>query len=177
MLCPIDKKVKLEQTVLSGVEVDYCPKCLGLWFEEEELRLAKDYKDRDLRWLDIDLWKDEEKFRISAGQKLCPDDRMPLYETDYADSDIKVDVCSICHGAWLDRGEFKKIVQYLKEKADQEVLQHYLKNLREELWEIFQGPEDFKDEIEDFLAILKLFVYKFNTQHPNIAKIISALPR
>lgn len=177
MFCPICKKTKLDQAIVSGVEVDYCPKCLSLWFEEEELRVAKDYKDRELRWLDIDLWKDPEKFTISPGQKLCPADRLPLYETGYGDSNIKVDLCNICKGVWLDRGEFKKITQYLKEKADREVLQNYLKNLHEELWEIFQGPEDFKDEVDDFLVILKLFVYKFNTQHPAISKLISGLPR
>ncbi len=176
MLCPICKKT-LDKSILSGVEVDYCPKCLGLWFEEEELRFAKDNKDRDLRWLDIDLWKDEEKFKISLGQKLCPYDRLPLYETDYGDSNIKVDVCNVCQGAWLDRGEFKKIIQYLEKKADKEILNNYLKNLREELWEIFQGPEDLKEEVDDFLTILKLFAYKFTTQHPAIAKIISGLPR
>ncbi|MBI2626562.1 MAG: zf-TFIIB domain-containing protein, partial [Candidatus Nealsonbacteria bacterium] len=57
MFCPTDK-IKLEKAIISGVEADYCPKCLGLWFEEEELRFAKDYKDKDLRWLDIDLWED-----------------------------------------------------------------------------------------------------------------------
>lgn len=176
MLCPICKKT-LEKSILSGVEVDYCPKCLGLWFEEEELRWAKDNKDRDLRWLDVDLWKDEGKFKISPGQKLCPRDRLPLYETNYGDSNIKVDVCNVCQGVWLDRGEFKKIIQYLEKKADREILNNYLKNLREELWEIFQGPENLKEEVDDLLTILKLFAYKFTTQHPVIAKIISGLPR
>ena len=129
MYCPICKKVKLEQTILSGVEVDYCPKCLGLWFEEEELRLAKDYKDRDLRWLDIDLWKDEEKFKISPGQKLCPQDRLPLYEADYADSNIKVDLCNICKGVWLDRGEFKKIIEYLQKRKDYEIFHKFSRKL------------------------------------------------
>lgn len=176
MLCPICKKY-LDRAILSGVEVDYCPKCLGLWFEEEELRWAKDEKDRNLRWLDIDLWKDEEQFKIAPLQKLCPWCRLPLYETNYGDSDIKVDVCNICHGIWLDRGEFKKIIQFLKKKADQEILNNYLKNLREEFWEIFSGPETLKEEINDFLTILKLLNYKFAVQHPNIAKIISNLPR
>lgn len=176
MKCPLCK-VDLAKSVLSGAEIDYCPKCLGLWFEEDELRLAKDNKDKDLNWLDIDLWQDKEKFRVSPSQKLCPSDRMPLYEVEYGDSGIKVDVCGIDRGIWLDRGEFKKIVQYLKEKADKEVLDNYLKNLKEELWEVFSGPEDLKDELEDFLTILKLFAYKFSAQHSAIAKIISGLPR
>lgn len=176
MLCP-DCKKNLEKVLLSGVEADYCPKCLGLWFEEEELRWAKDNKDQDLKWLDVDLWKDSGKFKISQGRKLCPSDRLPLYETAYGGSGIQVDVCNICSGVWLDRGEFKKIIQYLKEKANKEVLGNYLKNLSEEAWEVFQGPEDFKEEVKDLLAILKLFAYKFTVQHPAIAKIISNLPR
>jgi len=176
MICPLCKK-HLDKAILLGVEVDYCPRCLSLWFEEEELRWAKDVKDRDLRWLDIDLWREPEKFKISPGQKLCPACRLPLYETNYGNSKIKVDVCNICHGIWLDRGEFKKIIQYLKKKADSEILNHYLKNLREEFWEIFTGPETLREEIDDFLTILKFLNYKFIVQHQTIAKIISGLPK
>ena len=176
MHCPICK-IQLNRALLSGVEINYCPECLGLFFEEKELDWAKDVKDRNLRWLDIDLWKDETKFKISPGQKLCPKCRLPLYETEYGDSKIKVDVCNICHGTWLDRGEFKKIIRYLKKKADKEILNHYLKNLRQEFWEIFSGPESIRDEIEDFLVVLKVFRYKFLVQHSVISKMISQLPK
>lgn len=176
MICPTDKKT-LKQLVVSGVEVDYCPECLGLWFEEEELRLAKDYKDRSLRWLDIDLWRDSSKLKISLGKKLCPQDRFPLYETEYGDSGIRVDLCNICKGVWLDRGEFQKIIHYLKEKSNEEILNNYLKNLREEFWEIFAGPETFKEEVDDFLIILKLLNYKLLVQNPAIANSIYHLQK
>ena len=176
MICPICKKY-LDRAILSGVEINFCPDCLGLWFEEDELRWAKDVKDQNLRWLDIDLWKDSEKFKISPGQKLCPACRLPLYETEYDRSEIRVDVCNICYGIWLDRGEFKKIIQYLKKRADYEILNNYLKNLREEFWEIFVGPETLGEEILDFLTILKLLHYKFATQHPTLTRIISSLPK
>ncbi len=176
MVCP-DCKVEMEKALLAGVEVDFCPRCLGLWFQEKELDQAKDQKDKNLRWLDTDLWKDEEKFRISRGSKFCPECRLPLYETEYGDSRIKVDVCNICRGIWLDRGEFKKIVSYLKEKADYEILNNYLKNLKEEFGEIFEGPESLQDEVDDFLTVLKLLRYKFAAQHPGIARIISSLPK
>jgi Zn-finger nucleic acid-binding protein len=176
MLCPLCK-IGLQEAIFYGVSVNYCPRCLGLWFEEEELRWAKDEKDRELRWLDIDLWRDQEKFKISPGQKLCPLDRLPLYETKYGDSDIKVDLCNICRGIWLDRGEFEEIIHYLKKKKEWEVLYNYAKNFREEFWEIFSGPESWREEVDDFLALLKLLSYKFAVQHPNIAKIIAGLPR
>lgn len=176
MLCPLCK-IYLDRAIFSGVEVNYCPCCLGLWFEKEELRLAKDVKDRKLRWLDIDLWREKEKFKISPGQKLCPWCRLPLYEVEYDHSSIRIDLCNICQGIWLDRGEFKKIIQYLKEKADYEILNHYLKNLSQEFWEIFLGPETLKEEVLDFLTVLKLFNYKFMIQHPQISRLIFLLPK
>ena len=176
MNCPLCK-IKLDKALLTEVEIDYCSKCYGLWFEEEELRFAKDAKDRDLRWLDIDLWKDPAKFKLNTSTKLCPKDRLPLYETSYGDSGIKVDVCNLCYGIWLDRGEFKSIISFLKHKMDSEVLFHYLANLKEELWELFSGPEILKEELLDALAVLKLVRYKLLAQHPILSKIIAALQK
>jgi len=106
MLCPIDKK-NLDKSIFYGVEVDYCPQCLGVWFEQDELRLAKDNKDENLKWFDIDLWHDWKHFNISHGERMCPSCRLPLYEVYYGGSGVIVDVCNVCYGIWLDRGEFK----------------------------------------------------------------------
>lgn len=170
-------KVPILSAILCNVEIDYCPQCFGLWFEDEELRWAKDEKDKDLKWLDIDIWKDQEKFKISYGIRLCPSCRMPLYEVYYGRSGIIVDVCNLCHGVWLDRGEFKKIIDWLKEKGRYEILHNYAKNLFEEAIEVFFGPETLREEIVDFLTILKLLNYKFLIQHPTISQMISELPK
>ena len=167
----------MEKVIFYGTEVDYCPQCLGIWLEKDELRQAKDEKDKDLRWLDIDLWKDKTKFKISQIQKYCPVCSVPLYSVKYTDSEIQVDLCNLCQGIWLDRGEFKKITDYLKEKGQEEILKNYFKNLIKEATEIFTGPETFRSELADFLAVLKLLNYKFIAQHPTISKIILGLPR
>ncbi|MDD5145982.1 MAG: zf-TFIIB domain-containing protein [Candidatus Pacebacteria bacterium] len=175
-VCPNCKK-ELGNAIFYGIDVDYCPKCLGVWFEEDELRWAKDLSDRNLTWLDIDLWKDDEKFKISRDKKLCPECRLPLYEVNYGTSRIMVDVCNVCHGIWLDRGEFEEIIKYLKEEGNYEVLNKFTKKLLGEFWEIFSGPEDLREEVSDFLAILKLLKYKFATQNLAITKLISSLPK
>ena len=177
MDCPICKKAKLLKSILYNIEVDYCPACFGLWFEQEELRWAKDEKDKDLKWLDIDLWKKRKDFKISYGIRVCPSCRIPLYEVYYGDSGIVIDICNLCHGIWLDRAEFKKITEWLKEKADYEVMNNYVKNLLQEFGEIFTGPEELREEILDFLTILKLFNYKFAAEHSVISKLISQMPR
>ena len=46
-----------------------------------------------------------------------------------------------------------------------------------EFGEIFTGPEELREEVLDFLTILKLFNYKFATEHPVVSKLISQLPR
>lgn len=176
MHCP-KCKTKLEQALFYNTEVDYCPRCLGMFFEEEELRWAKDTKDQNLVWLDIDLWRDEKKLKLNYGIRLCPVCRVPLYEVYYGASQIVVDVCNVCRGIWLDRGEFKKVISYLKEEADSRVLNKYTKVLLEELREVLVGPETIREEIQDFLIILKLLNYKFLAQHPKISKAISQLPK
>ena len=209
MECPRCNK-KLEEAIFQNTGVDYCPQCLGIFFDEDELRQAKDERDRGLRWVDIDLWKDKNKFKIAYGIRLCPCCRLPLYEVYYSDtrvatkskraslsfspsslkrdsvaedgrsssiSGVVVDVCNVCHGIWLDRGEFKKIVGYLKKEAEYEILNDYLKTLAEEFWEIFTGPETFREEILDFMAIFKIINYKFLARYPQLSNIISNLPR
>jgi len=47
--CPVCK-TPLSDTILCNTEVDFCPHCFGLWFEEEELRWAKDEKDKNLNF-------------------------------------------------------------------------------------------------------------------------------
>lgn len=175
-LCPICKK-NLASAIFHATEVDYCPQCLGMFFEEDELRQAKDTRDKGLKWFDIDLWKDKGKFRITFGIRLCPECRLPLYEVYYGDSRIIVDVCNLCHGIWLDRGEFKKIMEYLKAGANWRLLNTYMKDFLGELWEIFTGPETIREELDDFLIILKLLNYKFATQYPKITRLIAGLPK
>jgi Zn-finger nucleic acid-binding protein len=37
MKCPIDTDTDLQMTERQGVEIDYCPKCRGVWLDRGEL--------------------------------------------------------------------------------------------------------------------------------------------
>lgn len=37
MKCPIDTEIDLVMTERSGVEIDYCPTCRGVWLDRGEL--------------------------------------------------------------------------------------------------------------------------------------------
>lgn len=171
MECP-NKHGELEKVLFHNVEVDYCPVCLGIWFDKDELLLAKNDRDKQLNWLDFDIWKEKEKFKISQSKMRCPVCRIAFIRVNYDDAKIKIDFCKHCQGIWLDRGEFKQIIVYLKKKADYEVLHHYAKNLSTQLWEVFTGPKKFREELADVMMLLKLFNYKFMVQHPFLNYLI-----
>jgi uncharacterized protein len=189
MNCPTCKTEKLSEKIKIGdVTIDRCPACGGLWFEKDELRLAKDKKAKKAKWVDIeledkkldwfkfDLWKDKVKLKAAKDIKFCPKCQIPLNKVMYGDSDVEVDVCGVCQGVWLERGEFKRIINYVKDKADYEVLNNYAKNLLSETKEIFTGPESVKEEAADLLILTKLLKYKLITQYPALFKIFSNMP-
>jgi len=166
MECPNNHKAPLQPMLFHEVEVDYCIECLGIWFDKDELAMAKNDKDKQLNWLDFDIWRDKKKFQVLRVNKRCPVCRVPFWEVSYDDSKVKIDYCRRCEGIWLDRGEFKQIIIYLIRKYDYEILHRYTKNLSKELWEVFAGPEKLREELEDFLMLTKLFNYKFVVQYP-----------
>lgn len=176
MNCPNDNE-KLEKALFYNVEVGYCQKCLGVWFDKDELRLAKDTKDGQLMWMDFDIWRDTGRFDLKNTLRLCPVCRVMLMQVGYDSSKVKVDFCKKCQGIWLDRGEFKQIMNYLKRKADYEILHHYTKNLAIQMWEVFSGPEGFRSELFDFLMLMKLFNYKFIVQHPTLNYLIQNMQK
>ena len=47
MLCPVDQN-ELQMTVREGVEIDYCPKCRGVWLDRGELDKIIDRTAADL---------------------------------------------------------------------------------------------------------------------------------
>ncbi len=176
MKCPKCEE-ELKEVPFQGIKVESCSSCKGYWFEKDELRIAKDKKEEMLRFMDIDLWESDEKFRISKENLLCPECSLPLYEVNYGDSNIKVEVCNMCEGIWLDGGEFRKVIKYLKDEAGDKIMKEYLKTLAEETGEVFLGPESLEDEVKDVLTVLSLLKYRFAGKHPFISETISKLPK
>src|SRR5258706_4716868 len=102
MNCPNGHK-NLEKVLFHDVEVDYCPECLGVFFDRDELAFAKDDKDQQLNWLDFDIWRDKGKFAISPSSRRCPSCRIPFVKVNYDGSNVAIDFCKMCQGIWLDR--------------------------------------------------------------------------
>jgi len=97
----------------SRIEVDFCEKCRGAWFERRELEKALDVAMKDLRIPEY----------AGASTRPCPDCAKALREFDYPQTYVKVDMCSSCLGIWLDPGELREIKlvrEHLKNEGDLE---------------------------------------------------------
>jgi len=164
---------------VKSISVQRCTKCGGTWYGKDELRLLKD-KERheDYRWIDVDLWQHPERFKAGEQHRYeCPADGKPLLTVHYGDSGVRADICSHCHGIFLKRGAYRKILDELEEQVDTETAGEYVGDLKDEFVEIFTGPEGFFSEVADFAKVLHLLELRFVVQHKNLSEALRSASR
>jgi uncharacterized protein len=103
MNCPKCQQHSLREKYVSGanLNVDYCPKCKGIWFDGGELEQAMPVADPHLHI-------PPNAVRLKAP---CPRCAKPLYTFPYPQTRVTIEMCKACRGLWLDAGEFKQIRQ------------------------------------------------------------------
>lgn len=105
---------RLEQVVCSGIEVDRCLYCKGIWFDSFEVEQLKALKGSE-ELLDIgnpDMGNQLNRITDDVG---CP--RCKCCMTRIVDIDqhcIWYEICPACQGVWLDAGEFKQFKDNFK---------------------------------------------------------------
>jgi len=93
------------------VTLDRCPKCKGIWFDEDELNKLFESASKDLSILP----------GAQKTDKQCPNCGRMLYEFQYPQTLVKVDMCRKCDGVWLDPGELtelRRVREYLQNSED-----------------------------------------------------------
>jgi Zn-finger nucleic acid-binding protein len=169
----------LEGINVGSVRVDRCPSCQGTWFDKDELRVLKDRQNGgDYHWLNVDLWKDIDRFRARRQQRYaCPRDGQPMTTVHYGESNVAIDVCATCQGVWLDKEEYREIIRYLEETVDASSSADYLKDVRHELVGVFEGRETPLGALKDVGKILYLLELRLTVEHPTLAKLMAGFPR
>ena len=112
MKCPVchSALVVIER---EGIEVDWCPDCRGLWFDQGELELLGEKAGRAIELRDLGRQPENS---IEKGQRRCP--RCPRRMERVIlgagrEAPVEVDWCPR-HGFWLDRGELGTILGRLE---------------------------------------------------------------
>lgn len=171
MNCP-NCNIDLETKPAGPVEVDACPQCQGVWYEGEELRLAKDASDTDLKWLDFEIWKDWDSLELNLTKILCPQCSQKLVSVKYAETPVEIDCCPTCKAIWLEEGEFAAIVDALKLEMVSKPFSQYVKASVQEAVEIVTGPESLTSEWKDFRTVLRLAQYRLLAENSRAAKML-----
>jgi len=104
MKCPKCEGI-LEPIVYSGVEVDRCTDCKGLWFDSLEAEELKKVQGSE----QIDIGKPETGSDFNKkGDINCPKCGTKMTKmVDLKQSHIWYEKCPVCYGTWFDAGEFK----------------------------------------------------------------------
>ena len=174
-LCPACGH-NLKPTPLLSVQVDQCPNCKGVWLDRDELRLAKDQADPDLGWMDFEIWKHPDLFEVGPRHLNCPKCQTDLLALRYGETKVQVDYCRTCQGIWLDRGEFKRIIDALENELTSKTTSEYVKASIEEAKELFNGPESFLSEWRDFKTVVWLLELRFFVERPRLMEAITRIP-
>lgn len=162
---------------LGSVVVDECRDCRGIWFDRDELRRAKDEAEPDANWLDFEVWKDRDRVRGALASIACPTCGSQLVALTYSDTAVEIDYCSQCEGAWLDHGEFEKIIEALSNEIKTKPAPDYVRSVLEEAKEIVTGPETLLSEWRDFTTVLRLLQYRLLAENPRVAAAIAEVQR
>lgn len=176
MECP-KCSTEMRSRTVKAIEIDECANCNGIWFDEDELRKAKDQTDADLRWMDFELWEHEDEFRVSAESAKCPKCGVGMAAIIYGETAIEVELCVKCKGLWLDGGEFRKIIEALTEELETKSALQYVKASMEEAIEIFAGPENVISEWRDFLTVMRMLEYRVLAENPKVNDAIVTIQR
>jgi len=105
MKCP-KCEGELRRIDLSGVQVDQCEKCSGIWFDFGELEqvLSRD----DTQKLKGAVERDPARDAHGGVCPRCGRGTM-IRLTVLASKGLHIDSCSRCYGQWLDGGELEEL--------------------------------------------------------------------
>lgn len=116
-LCPDDLSVLVPHQV-EGIEVDRCPECGGLYFDDGELAAFQDKGYDAMQTLEAEGTASG-LVLIGVNQvRTCPGCSKPMmqYRFQYA-SAICLDGCNHCGGIWVQDGELGEIATYVRRQS------------------------------------------------------------
>ena len=101
MQCPKceDSKLLTKKVKGQSFNIDICPVCKGMWFDENELTTVLKVPAKDV------------KVPANAQEQdvFCPKCEKPFYVFCYPQTMVLIDMCKECKGIWLDAKEFQEI--------------------------------------------------------------------
>ncbi len=111
MICP---KCKSDMFVVeySRIELDYCPKCQGVWFDSGELELLLEPAGLESPRLFLDDILKSPEASTAEKPHRCPVCTRKMKKISIGDrTGIIIDVCRRDDGLWFDGGELEHLLK------------------------------------------------------------------
>lgn len=176
MKCPVCEQ-ELGVKNLGSVQVEECSGCGGMWLSEENLRFAKDEADPDLNWMDFDLWRSKDRFRLAEKLVHCPSCEDELHVLDYGETGVQVDYCDSCRGVWLDAGEFEGIIAALRREIESKSLPGYIGASLKEARDLIRNEEGILSDWKDLTTVLRMMKYRIMSKTTGVVQFLAELQR
>jgi uncharacterized protein len=112
MKCPVDKS-DMMVVEHQKIELDYCLRCAGVWFDSGELDLlVSGFVAHGLETSPADLLKPSEA-KVDEGRRKCPicGHKMNKVWIGEDKSRVLVDSCPLGDGLWFDGGELHQVLR------------------------------------------------------------------
>jgi Zn-finger nucleic acid-binding protein len=117
MLCPVCRTGALI-VEYNNIELDYCPKCQGVWFDGGELELLLESAGLGNLESYLEGMINAPEAETREKTRKCPICRRKMKKTHVDEGkSIIVDVCGKGDGIWFDKGEVQGLVNKLAGKS------------------------------------------------------------
>jgi uncharacterized protein len=134
MRCPVDQTDMMVMEY-KQIEIDFCHKCSGIWFDRGELELLMKSATSSSPGIPA-LGGAAEETR-SYGKRKCPICGKKMKELGIGETKIEADVCPRGDGIWFDGGELQ---EFLKQVAAGQADKHgVMKDITAYLGDTFQS--------------------------------------
>ena len=108
MICPVCKQDMIV-VEYRQIEIDYCHRCSGIWFDQGELDLL--LKTAGLGDTGLLTLEGLAKEKRSHGERKCPICRQKMKEVPVGEPSVHIDVCRRGDGIWFDGGELQALLK------------------------------------------------------------------
>jgi len=96
------------------IELDYCNRCKGVWFDSGELELLLESRGLEDTRVFLDGILNSQEAVSSEKKRDCPICGHKMKKTAIGrQSEILIDICRDKHGLWFDGGELSQLIRHL----------------------------------------------------------------
>jgi Zn-finger nucleic acid-binding protein len=113
MICPTCKSdmIVVEH---NNIELDYCPRCHGVWFDSGELDLLLESMSLESPSLLFSNILNSKEAESSEKKRRCPICGQKMKKTTIGQQpEILIDVCRQGNGLWFDGGELGQLIKQM----------------------------------------------------------------